>query len=185
MKPLRRRTAGPKRLGSRVERRRAWHSRCRQAPSTSIMLSRDLREQRSAGWGPWHSTVEAPLRNPFAALSPDKETGPIRATGFPNPLCATEFQKSEPKPGQEQGRTSHVCQRVSPLFSPCFFSVILLSQKLSKPMICLSYFQRRSHRHPCFYWKYPCFLFFSVLSTGLEYPRARPDRRQVPSDIGI
>ena len=54
------------------------------------------------------------------------------------------------------------------LFPPCFFSVILLSPKLSKRVIYLSYFQLAPHRHRCFYGKPPCFLFFQVLSTGSQ-----------------
>ena len=53
-------------------------------------------------------------------------------------------------------------------FPSCFFSVILLSPKLSKRVIYLSYFQLAPHRHRCFYGKSPCFLFFQVLSTGSQ-----------------
>ncbi len=62
------------------------------------------------------------------------------------------------------------------LFPPCFFSVILPSRKLYKYMIYLSYFKLWPYRYPCFYWKYPCFLFFSVLSTGFapKVMRQRP-----------
>ena len=100
---------------------------------------------------------------------------PISRHRISKPPLRHEFPRSEAG-GARRGRTSHVCRRVSPV-SSCFFSVILPSRKLHKSMICLSYFQRRSHRHPCFYWKYPCFLFFSVLSTGSrphENPREKP-----------
>ena len=73
------------------------------------------------------------------------------------------------------------------LFPPCFFSVILLLPKLSKPMIYLSYFQLAPQPHRCFYGKSPCFLFFLSIINRFPPPRKtrvgkseRADGSQIP-----
>ena len=58
------------------------------------------------------------------------------------------------------GKPAQRRKGATPLFPPCFLSVIWLSPKLSKPMICLRYLQLSPRRHRCFYGKSPCFLFF-------------------------
>ena len=55
----------------------------------------------------------------------------------------------------------------TPLFPPCFFSVILPSRKLHKYMIYLSYFKLWPNRASLFLLEnIPVSCFFSVLSTG-------------------
>ena len=88
------------------------------------------------------------------------------------------MRKNDPKPDKTRNRGG-------PLFPSLFLLCYLLSRKLSKPMIYLSDFQLGPHRPPCFYWKYPCFLFSPGFRSSYFGAPIQPLRRSTSSPFPV